>query len=58
MKKEQFLGILRHVLTFTGGILVLKGLLDESLVLELTGGIVSLVGTLWSVISKKKDVNE
>jgi len=53
MGKEQILGLIRHILTFAGGILVSKGLIDETNSLELAGTIVSLVGTVWSVLSKK-----
>lgn len=54
MSKEQVIGIVRHALTFVGGILVLKGYLDESLMGEIIGGAVTLVGTVWSVIAKKQ----
>jgi hypothetical protein len=54
MTKEQVIGIVRHALTFVGGLFVLKGYLDESLVNEIIGGAVTLVGTIWSVISKSK----
>lgn len=53
MNKEQILGVLRHVLTFAGGILVFRGVLDDTLLQELVGGVVTLAGTVWSVISKK-----
>ena len=53
MSKEMVLGIVRHVLTFGGGFLVTKGLIEESIMLELVGGVITLVGGLWSVISKK-----
>jgi hypothetical protein len=53
MNKEQVLGLLRHVLTFVGGIVIAKGLIDESLYTELVGGIATLVGTVWSIVSKK-----
>ena len=53
MSKEMVLGIVRHVLTFGGGFLVTKGLVEESIMLELVGGVITLVGGLWSVISKK-----
>ena len=54
MNKEQVIGIVRHVLTFLGGLFVLKGYLDESLVNEIVGGAATLIGTIWSVISKAK----
>jgi len=53
LTKEQILGILRHVLTFGGGILVMKGILDEGTVLTITGSAVTLVGSIWSIIDKK-----
>jgi hypothetical protein len=55
MNKDQILGILRHVLTFAGGILVFRGVLEDALLQELVGGVVTLAGTVWSVISKKKE---
>lgn len=54
MNKEQFLGILRHTLTFVGGILVTKGLIDETLTSEIIGGIITLAGAVWSITSKTK----
>ena len=53
MTKEQIQGIVRHVLTFVGGILVLQGVVEESLINELIGGVVALSGTIWSIFSKK-----
>ena len=53
LTKEQVLGIVRHTLTFVGGIVVMKGLVDETVVTEISGGVMTLVGTIWSVINKK-----
>jgi hypothetical protein len=52
--KEQVLGILRHGLTFIGGVLVTKGLIDEATATEIIGGAITLVGTIWSVVEKAK----
>lgn len=52
MTKEQILGVVRHLLTFFGGILVTKGLIDETIVTEIIGGISTLVGAIWSFIAK------
>lgn len=52
--KDQLLGLIRHVLTFVGGIIVAKGLVDENLSQEIIGGLMTVVGGVWSVISKKK----
>jgi hypothetical protein len=54
MSKEQILGIVRHTLTFVGGILIMKGFIDETTVTEIVGGVVTLAGTIWSVIEKNK----
>lgn len=53
LTKEQILGITRHGLTFVGGVLVTLGLLNEGMVSELIGGIMTLVGGVWSVAIKK-----
>jgi hypothetical protein len=53
MNKEQVLGIIRHTLTFVGGVLITKGLVDEATFLELSGAALTLVGGIWSIIDKK-----
>lgn len=53
MKKEIVFGIIRHTLTFVGGILVLKGIVDEATLSEITGAVITLVGGIWSVIEKR-----
>jgi hypothetical protein len=53
MKKDQVLGIIRHILTFFGGLLVTKGIIDEAGSLELVGSLVTAIGGVWSVFSKK-----
>ena len=50
--KEKTLGIIRHALTFVGGILVTQGVIDDALFLELSGAVMTLVGGVWSVIDK------
>jgi hypothetical protein len=54
LTKDQILGITRHALTFVGGILIMKGLVDEALFTEISGGIMTLVGAVWSIIAKKQ----
>jgi len=53
MSKERILGIVRHTLTFVGGLLVMKGLVDEAMVSEIIGGVMTLTGTIWSIFDKK-----
>jgi len=52
MKKEQILGLIRHSLTFVGGIYVMRGLIQEQLAQEIVGGIITAIGGIWSVIEK------
>jgi hypothetical protein len=52
MNKEQILGVIRHLLTFVGGVFVLKGYIEESIVPEIVGGVVTIIGTVWSIFSK------
>lgn len=58
MKKEQALGIVRHTLTFLGGLLITKGLVDESMVQELSGAVLTLVGGIWSIVAKNTPAAE
>jgi hypothetical protein len=53
MKKEMLLGIIRHTLTFVGGIFITRGLIDESTLQTLVGSSITLIGTIWSIINKK-----
>ena len=54
MNQEQKLGLIRHVLTFVGGILLAKGLVDESLLTDMIASIMVLIGGVWSIVSKSK----
>jgi len=54
MNKDQILGILRHVLTFAGGLIVAKGLADDTTITELIGGLITVIGATWSIIAKAK----
>jgi hypothetical protein len=53
MNKEQVLGMIRHALTFIGGVLVIKGLSSEANVEETIGAVMTAIGFLWSVIKNK-----
>jgi len=54
LTQEQVLGIVRHTLTFVGGIVIARGLADETVVTEIIGGVVTLVGAIWSIVAKNK----
>ena len=53
LTKEQYLGLLRHTLTFAGGVSITLGFADETVISEALGLTMSLVGVLWSLLSKK-----
>lgn len=54
MNKDVILGVIRHVLTAGGGILVSSGYIDASNMDIAAGAIVALIGVVWSVIKNKK----
>lgn len=54
MKRTQTLGLIRHILTFGGGLLVGKGLLDEPLATELVGALIGVIGGVWSALAPEK----
>jgi hypothetical protein len=53
MNKEQIFGIIRHLLTSVGGVIITN---VRWHVAEITGSIIAIVGVIWSVLSKKKEV--
>lgn len=53
MNKEQILSVIRHTLTFVGGLLITKGLIDESVSSQIIAGTLTLIGLVWGVIEKK-----
>lgn len=54
LTKEELLGIVRHGLTFLGGVVITGGLIDSGLWAELSGGVLTLAGVIWSIIDKRK----
>lgn len=52
MNQEILLGLVRHVLTTAGGILVTKGYADSSAVETGSAALVTLIGVLWSIAHK------
>lgn len=53
MTKEKWYSLIRHSLTYVGGILVMKGALDESVATEIISGVMTLIGLVWGQIDKK-----
>jgi hypothetical protein len=54
LTKEQTEGLIRHTLTTIGGAVVMLGLVEEGLVIEIVGGIITAVGFVWSIVEKVK----
>ena len=53
MNKEQILGIIRHALTFVGGIFIIKGMSTEAVTQETIGAIMTAIGAVWSFVKNK-----
>jgi len=53
LTQEQTLGIVRHVVTAIGAILIYKGKVDASTWTIVTGSVVGIAAVLWSVTSKQ-----
>lgn len=49
---NKIMGIIRHVLTFGGGILIAMGMTDEGTWKELSGALVTAIGGIWSLVDK------
>jgi hypothetical protein len=56
MTKLQILSLIRHTLTFVGGVLIVQGTVDESIVEQVIATTLTLIGLIWSVVDKKKGV--
>lgn len=54
MNRDAILGIVRHVLTTAGGVLVTNGTLSNEQLQTGGGAIVVLIGLIWSVLSKRE----
>ena len=52
LMQSAIIALLRHLLTFIGGTLVAKGLLDATALTEIIGAIITLVSTGWMLVSK------
>lgn len=54
MMPDMWAGIIRHLLTFGGGLAVSKGWLDADTATQIVGGAATVIGGIWSVWSKAK----
>ena len=56
MNKAKILGMVRHALTFGGGLVVGKGWIDELMMVEIVGALVTLIGIAWSYYAPEKQL--
>ena len=54
LMKSAVIALLRHLLTFIGGTLVAKGLLDTETLQEIIGALITLLSVGWMTIDKVK----
>jgi len=52
LMQSAIIALLRHLLTFIGGTLVAKGVLDATALTEIIGAIISIVSVSWMAVSK------
>lgn len=50
--KQTVLSIIRHLLTFGGGLLAAKGLLSEDTITTLAAAVPSFVGLIWGAVDE------
>jgi fatty acid desaturase len=55
MMNDQVSGVVRHVLTIAAGVLIQRGVLDESSAEAIVGGVIAILGVVWSWRSEKTD---
>lgn len=54
LMQSAVIALLRHLLTFIGGTLVAKGILDATALTEIIGAIISILSVSWMAVSKYK----
>ena len=47
-------GIVRHILTAGGGVLVSKGVMTDGMLETSIGAVITIAGVIWSALAKKK----
>ena len=52
MNKDIITGIIRHLLTSTGGVLVTKGVITSATLDTGVGAVLTLIGLFWSIKAK------
>ena len=52
--KSAVIALLRHLLTFIGGTLVAKGIIDTATLTEIIGSVLTLLSVGWMALDKSK----
>jgi len=52
--KSAVIALLRHLLTFIGGTLVAKGIIDTATLTEIIGALITLLSVGWMALDKTK----
>lgn len=55
---EKLENFLTHALTFAGGTLVTAGVIEQGMLVEVVGAIITLTGFVMNLLRKKKDGND
>lgn len=58
IKKRELMSIVRHTLTFLGGVIMMLGVGSSEIIMEMVGSAVGLTGLIWSIIEKNNRDNE
>lgn len=54
LMQSAIIALLRHLLTFIGGTLVAKGILDSATLQEIIGALITLLSVGWMAVEKVK----
>lgn len=55
MDMQVFLTIIRQIALAVGAALVTKGVVDETTLQAIVGGLVAVVSVVWGIVAKSKD---
>jgi len=53
MTKQKWYSVIRHTLTAIGGVLIAIGVVDDTIVMEVSGAIITILGVIWGIQDKK-----
>jgi hypothetical protein len=56
LMQSAVIALLRHLLTFIGGTLVAKGIIDAATLTEIIGSVITLLSVGWMALDKSKEV--